>query len=74
MREELAVEARAHVADDVDDAMPVNGHTGDDQVRKVPGEVVRRSRGQRAARVKSGRRAGGRAERTSAIKVGLEIA
>ena len=50
MREELAVEARAHVADDVDDAMPVNGHTGDNQVRKVPGEVVRRSRGQRAAR------------------------
>jgi hypothetical protein len=57
----------------VEVAVPVGGHAGGGQARAVPGEVVRRSRGQRAARVKSGRRAGGRAERTSAIKVGLEI-
>ena len=40
--------------------MPVAGHAGSSQARAVPGEVVRRSRGQRAARVRGGprRRAG----------------
>ena len=45
--------------------MPVSGHTGDNQARALPGQVVRRSRGQRAARRRGGRRAEGRAMRTS---------
>ena len=48
----------AYVVDVVDVAMPVSGHTGDNQARTVPAQVVRRSWGQRAAR-----RRGGRAQR-----------
>ena len=43
----------------------LEGDAGGDQSRAVPGEVVRRSRAQQAARVRGGRRAEGRARRTS---------
>ena len=43
----------------------LEGDAGGGQSRAVPGEVVRRSRAQQAARVRGGRRAEGRARRTS---------
>ena len=58
-------EALARLADVVEVAVPVAGHAGGNRARAVPGEVVRRSQGQRAARVRGGRRAEGRVWRTS---------
>ena len=56
-----AAGAHAQLEEDVDVAMPVGRDSGGGQARTVQGEVVRRSRGQRAARVRGGRRTGGRA-------------
>ena len=56
---------RAQVEDDVDAAMPVGRDSGGGQACAVQGEVGRRSPGQRAARVRGGRRAEGRVWRTS---------
>ena len=52
--------AIAQLVDDVDVAMPAGGYAGGGEAHTVPGEVVRRSRGQRAARARGGRRAEGR--------------
>ena len=57
-REEDAASARAQLEDDMGVAMPAEGDAGGGQARAVPVAVVRRSRGQRAARVRGGRRAG----------------
>ena len=55
-----AAGARAQVDDDMGIDMPAGGDAGGGQARAVQGEVVRRSQGQRAARVRGGRRAEGR--------------
>ena len=47
--------------------MPEEGDASGGQARAVQGEVVRRSQWQRAARVRGGRRAEGRAWRTSGL-------
>ena len=46
----------------------LEGDAGGGQSRAVLGEVVRRSRAQQAARVRGGRRAEGRARRTSGLR------
>ena len=48
---------RAQVEDDMGVDMPAGGDAGGGQARAVQGEVVRRSQGQWAARVRGGRRA-----------------
>jgi hypothetical protein len=73
LRKKLAVEARAHVADDVDDAMPASGHTGG-HARATPEEEAAP-----ASRPSGGARQGGAARReahlgTCAIQPWLEIA
>jgi hypothetical protein len=57
LRKKLAVEARAHVADDVDDAMPASGHTGG-HARATPEEEAAP-----ASRPSGGARQGGAARR-----------
>lgn len=55
--EDVAASASAQHEDDVGTAMAVDGDTGGGKTRAVQGEVVSRSRAQRAARVRGGRRA-----------------
>ena len=64
-REEVAAGALAQLEVDMGVDMPAGGDAGGGQARTVQGEVVRRSQGQRAARVRGGRRAEGRVWRTS---------
>ena len=72
LRKKLAVEARAHVADDVDDAMPASGHTGG-HARAKPLWAMCRRRGKRVARVRDGlRRRQGAPPALVRFKPGLE--
>ena len=65
MREAVAEEERAHVEDENDFAMPVSESTPAVTRERRRGRRLRSHRSHRAARVRGGRRAGGRAGRTS---------
>ena len=61
MREAVAEEERAHVEDENDFAMPVSESTPAVTREQRRGRRLRSHRSHRAARVRGGRRAGGRA-------------
>ena len=74
MREAVAEEARAHVEDENDFAMPVSESTPAVTRERRRGRRLRSHRSHRVARVRGGRRTGGAPLALVRFKRGLEIA